>query len=191
MTMRLGGAYGYGITSQGESIVEPVELAEQRARRERVRIMATKNKQDAYSATPGARAAGTHDVEEPLHAGPLDALIESDRTDSDYVPDIDTKGYHAGMVRQPVVPVADRRGNVVGYRSDHPSKFAEAPTVEDLKAFHNKVESDDDWLGATVAATPVSTDEPKKARKAAAEPKTSEPKGGDEPKNGDGGDGAQ
>jgi hypothetical protein len=159
MTMRPGGAFGLGVTSKGESIVGSVAVARERARRERIALMADENRkakaQDAFSATPGARARGTHKVEQPLQVGPPDALIEETRTDHDLVPEMESKGYHTGVVRQPVSVAADARGNVVGFTSEHPSKFAAAPTLEDLKAYHNEVESGEDWQEDVQEATPV------------------------------------
>jgi hypothetical protein len=107
--------------------------------------MARKNAEDAFSATPGASGPGTHTVEEPLRVGTRDALIDDGKGENDYIPDVESKGYHVGMVRQPVKVVADEAGNVVGFASEHPSKFAEQPTLEDLKAHHNEVESSDEW----------------------------------------------
>ena len=122
--------------------------------------MATKNKerQDAFSATPGARAPGTHKVEEPLNIGTRDALIEDGHNEQDYVPDIESKGYHTGVVRQPVSVVADARGQTVGFSSEHPSKFAEQPTLEDAKAYHNEQEQTDEWQEGNQAASPVLTE---------------------------------
>lgn len=136
--------------------------------------MARKNAEqaDAFSATPGARGPGVHAVEEPLRVGTRDALIEDGHNDGDYVPDVESKGYHVGQVRQPVKLAVDERGQVVGFMSEHPSKFASAPTLADHKAAHNKLEASDEWNGdvevsrgiEAPAPTGVLYDAPKSAR---------------------------
>lgn len=116
--------------------------------------MASKNREEQFSATPGARPNA---VEEPLHVGPPDALIESQRTPSDIVPDMDTKGYHVGMVRQPVEPVSG------GFVSEHPSKFAAAPTLREAQAYHNAVEQSDEWQAEVADVQPVLNEDDLKA----------------------------
>ena len=157
--MRHGGAFGRGITTKGESVAVSVEEAREIERRERIRIMAESNRKakenDAFSATPGARA-GTK-VEQPMKVGPPDALLEGERTDSDYVPDMESKGYHVGVVRQPVEQVQG------GFTSDRESKFAAQPTIDDLKAAHNERESSKEWQEGVQAATPTLNDRERKA----------------------------
>lgn len=167
--MRPGGAFGRGITSKGESVVRTVAEGRALAQKERVRQMARKNAESAFSATPGASGPGTHTVEEPLRVGPRDALIDDgEEHPEDYIPDVETKGYHVGLVRQPAKVVANDAGQVVGFASELPSKFAEAPTIADLKAHHNAVESGDDWNeGVEVARAVTMTPEETKAAKAA------------------------
>jgi hypothetical protein len=144
MTARFGGAYGRGFSSRGESVVELPSEGRARAQKERIRQMARKNAADAFSATPGAENAKT--VEEPLRVGgPRDALIEDGHNENDYVPDVESKGYHVGMVRQPVKVAVDDSGRMVGFQSEHPSKFESQPSLADLKAAHNEIESGDDW----------------------------------------------
>jgi hypothetical protein len=155
--MREGGAFGRGITSKGESVAVSQDEARERERREQVRQMAERNRQtkrDVFSATPGAQVG---EPEKPLKIGPPDALIEEERTDSDYVPDMESKGYHVGVVRQPVTEV---RG---GFTSENESKFAAQPTIDDLKAQHNKAEADDEWQAGTQRATPTLSDDEKRA----------------------------
>lgn len=153
--MRRGGAYGFGVSSKGESVVVPESVAREKFNRERVNEMAERNRKaavdrtDPFAATPGARAAAGSTVERPLQVGPPDALIESQRTPSDFVPDIDTKGYHTGVVRQPVEPVPG------GFVSEHESKFAGQPTIADMKAAHNEAESDPAWSEGVQRATPT------------------------------------
>ena len=168
MTARPGGAFGRGYTSKGESVVRTVQEGRQTAQKERVRAMAGKNKQDAYSATPGASGPGTHTVEEPLRVGPRDALIDDGQEHpEDYVPDVDSKGYHVGLVRQPAKIVANEAGQHVGFASEHPSKFAEQPTLSDLKAYHNEQESGSEWNEGVEEARAVSAT-PEEAAKAKA-----------------------
>jgi hypothetical protein len=128
MTARFGGAYGRGFSSRGESVVELPSEGRARAQKERIRQMARKN------------------AAEPLRVGgPRDALIEDGHNENDYVPDVESKGYHVGMVRQPVKVAVDDSGRMVGFQSEHPSKFESQPSLADLKAAHNEIESGDDW----------------------------------------------
>lgn len=162
MTARRGGAYGRGYSSSGESIVELPSEARERARQERVRTMAKENAakaQDAFHATPGATAKGVKAVEEPLRVGTRDALIEDGHNDGDYVPDVESKGYHVGMVRQPAQVAVNAAGQPVGFISERPSKFEGAPTLADAKAYHNEVESSDDWNEDVSEATLVTASE--------------------------------
>lgn len=123
--------------------------------------MASKNKEDAFSATPGASGKGTHRVEEPLRVGPRDALIDDGKEHpEDYIPDVDSKGYHTGMVRQPAHLVANESGQPVGFSSDHESKFAAQPTMADLKAHHNEVEASAEWNEGVREAVKVTADAP-------------------------------
>lgn len=168
MTARPGGAFGRGYTASGESVVRTVAEGRAQAQKERVRNMARKNA-DTFSATPGASGPGTHKVEEPLRVGPRDALIDDGQEHpEDYIPDVDSKGYHVGMVRQPAAVVANEAGQPVGFASEHPSKFAEQPTIADLKAHHNAEESKAEWNeGVDTARQVTMTPEETKAAKAA------------------------
>jgi hypothetical protein len=162
MTARFGGAYGRGYSSSGESVVELPSEGRTRAQKERIRDMARKNateKADVFSATPGARAPGVEVVEQPLNVGPRDALIDDGKGENDYIPDVESKGSHVRLVRQPAKRAADARGTVVGFVSEHPSKFAEQPQITDLKAYHNAVESSDEWEDAGPAVLPTATEE--------------------------------
>jgi hypothetical protein len=147
MTARFGGAYGRGYTSKGESVAELPSEARQRAQKERIATMARKNadQADAFSATPGARGKGVKAVEEPLRVGTRDALIIDGHNDEDYVPDVESKGYHVGMVRQPAKLAVNEAGQAVGFVSELPSKFADQPTIADLKAQHNADEASAEW----------------------------------------------
>jgi hypothetical protein len=169
MTARFGGAFGRGYTSKGESVAELPSEGRSRAQKERIRAMARKNEQDAYSATPGASGPGTHAVEEPLNVGGTrDALIEDGKGENDYIPEVESKGYHVGMVRQPAKVVVNEAGQAVGFASELPSKFADQPTIDDLKAHHNEVESSDEWNEDVAEATQVTlTPEQTEAAKAA------------------------
>jgi hypothetical protein len=107
---------------------------------------------DAYMATKQSKAANTAPAaDEEVARGadvPLalattgatrDALV--DPRDTDYVPDADSKGYHAGLVRQPAEPVLMGDG-VVHFESiaDQPSKFEVEDGKTDidvLKEAHN------------------------------------------------------
>ena len=128
-----------------------------------------KENRDQFSATPGARAKGVKAVEEPLRVGgPRDALIEDGHNDQDYVPDVESKGYHVGMVRQPAKVAVNEAGQAVGFISEHESKFAQQPNITDLKAYHNEVESSDEWNEDVSEATRVTiSDDDLKAMKAA------------------------
>lgn len=81
--------------------------------------------------------------------GPRDALI--DPAPEDFVPDVDTKGYHVGMVRQPAELVGVG-GVPQGFRSvsEHESKFAHG-SLKALKAAHNGTEK---GLGEAAAPDP-------------------------------------
>ena len=161
MTARFGGAYGRGYTSRGESVVELPSEARARAQQERMKAMADKNRSasDAFHATPGARGKGVKAVEEPLRVGTRDALIEDGHNEGDYIPDVESKGYHVGMVRQPAHVAVNEAGQPVGFISERPSKFEEQPTLADLKAHHNAVESEDEWNEDVREATRVTATE--------------------------------
>ena len=76
----------------------------------------------------------------PLNVGPRDALIIDGHNDGDYVPDAEGKGYHVGLVRQPVMAVV-KNGQIVGFEAVEESKFPERGSLEALKAAHNERES--------------------------------------------------
>lgn len=73
-----------------------------------------------------------------------DALL--DPREGDIIPDIESKGYHAGMVRQPAEPVLTAGGDVhfesVG---DLPSKFEDPSDgktfIEKMKDAHNEADN--------------------------------------------------
>ena len=94
-----------------------------------------------------ATTARSADVPFRPTVGPRDALTEDYDPDVDYVPDIDTKGYHAGLVRQPVRALVDpKTGNVVAFETVEPGEEDEAarpfgPSLDDLKRAHNRAES--------------------------------------------------
>lgn len=98
----------------------------------------------AMQRTPGM-PAGAKATKDPPPAipggGPRDALVIDGHNDQDYVPDSESKGYHTGMVRQPVMAVVDGAGRVVGFEAVDESMFSRNPTIHDLKAAHNKRES--------------------------------------------------
>jgi hypothetical protein len=77
-------------------------------------------------------------IETPMMkpAGPRDALI--DPQPEDFIPDVETKGYHVGMVRQPA-EVVGVGGVPQGFRSTagEPSRFAHG-SLAHLKAAHRE-----------------------------------------------------
>lgn len=67
-----------------------------------------------------------------------DALL--DPREGDIIPEIESKGYHAGMVRQPAEAVLTAAGDVK-FESDLPSKFEDAEGesfIDKMKAAHNE-----------------------------------------------------
>lgn len=114
---------------------------------------------DAMRRTPGAEGGHalnpSEDEDVPLQlgaalsrvasSGPRDALILDGHNEQDYIPDVDGKGYHSGMVRQPAMVVIGADGRVVGFEALDESMFARQPTIQDLKAAHNAREKGKDW----------------------------------------------
>jgi hypothetical protein len=93
------------------------------------------------AGTPeGAKAVKTAD-DLPLSVGPRDALIIDGHNEGDYVPDADGKGYHVGLVRQPVMALV-KGGQIVGFEAVQESKFDAPGSLESLKAYHNEQEAD-------------------------------------------------
>lgn len=78
----------------------------------------------------------------PLSVGPRDALVIDGHNDGDYVPDAEGKGYHVGMLRQPVMALVDKGGRIVGFEAVNESKFAVPGSLASLKEFHNDQEAD-------------------------------------------------
>ena len=71
-------------------------------------------------------ARGAAEVALKLAEGSVTRDALQDPKDTDYIPDVDTKGYHVGEVRQPAEPVL-HAGNVVTFESvgDGESKFSD------------------------------------------------------------------
>ena len=95
-----------------------------------------------FSRTPGVSdKAEAIEADAPLTlpvAGPPDALVNPGP--NDFVPDLEEKGYHAGLVRQPASPLVED-GQMVGFESQGlPSKF-EHGSLAHLKAAHNEVDA--------------------------------------------------
>lgn len=96
------------------------------------------NRSDATKRTPGV-PAGAKAVKDdpPMGPGPRDALVIDGHNEGDFVPDAETKGYHAGLVRQPVVALV-QNGQIVGWEGAEESRFAADPgSLENLKRAHN------------------------------------------------------
>lgn len=95
----------------------------------------------SFSETPGV-SKDAEVMDAPLSlpvVGPRDALVTPEP--QDYVPDIDEKGYHVGLVRQPADLVGTPEAGVQGFRSQGgESKFAFG-SLAHLKAAHNDAEA--------------------------------------------------
>lgn len=121
-----------------------------------------------HSATVGV-SADAEKIDTPLAVagtvGPRDALLEPRETD--IVPDLEEKGYHVGMVRQPA-DVVGVRGVPQGFRSatDMPSRF---PSFREVKAAHNEREaSQGDSFGVPASPDPGANVTPESAKAGAA-----------------------
>lgn len=140
-----------------------------------------------FERTPGAPAPDEI-ADTPLTVGPPDALIESQRTEYDYVPDLETKGFHTGMVRQPAEIIGTPE-NVRGFEatgSAGPSKFDNGTDLRSLKAHANERENSDPRY-AGVLHRPMASDDELRAQQAYAD--AHRPIGGALPdENGDDGD---
>lgn len=78
--------------------------------------------------------------------GPRDALVTP--LPGDIIPDLETKGYHVGIVAQPAVPVTVDGVTVAGFASTEPSRFR---SFADLKRAAHRDESD---LGVMAGVDP-------------------------------------
>lgn len=119
--------------------------------------------QAALTETPGV----TEDAEvldAPLAlpaTGPRDALVTPEA--QDYVPDIEEKGYHVGLVRQPADLVGNPATGAEGFRSQGgDSKFAYG-SLAHLKAAHNAAEKGG-IEGSVPPSPPVTADEAEASR---------------------------
>ena len=91
-------------------------------------------------------------AQNPNSLPPRDALV--DLRDTDYVPDIDDKGYHVGTVRQPAEPVLTRAGAVrFESNSGRESKFE---TAKEQKERSNAREAENPDLYGGVPHQPIS-----------------------------------
>jgi hypothetical protein len=68
-----------------------------------------------------------------------DALLDPEP--DDIIPDNEEKGYHVGLVRQPVEAISDGRGGVRGYRSRGGESKFKRGSLAHLKAVHNQREA--------------------------------------------------
>lgn len=111
---------------------------------------------EATERTPGADEL----ADRPLQIGPRDAM-NADEFDPaiDYVPDLEEKGYHTGLVRQPAAPIGgegELRGfEATGIAGD--SRFAYG-SLAHLKAVHNESEGDDSRYAGRAPSNPDAFD---------------------------------
>jgi hypothetical protein len=141
--------------------------------------------EDPTEVTPGAEA----EADRPLSLA-RDALIADQYDENvDYVPELDTKGYHAGLVRQPAEVVGSFPDNVRGFRATGiagESKFKQT-SFRELKAANSAMQADDPAYAGVVTTNEDAFDPEKLA---AAERKAAKagpaPDGGRAPAGGEG-----
>lgn len=136
-----------------------------------------------HRATPGS--LGGKVVQAPLATkGPRDALIADGKQAFDYVPDVER--LHVGFVPQPVVPIRNSGGDIIGYAAaddlrDVLGTPAAPVTLLDLKDAHNAREGSAEWqrhirpVGAAPLGEEASALLNAKAAAKAPEPKVVEP----------------
>jgi hypothetical protein len=100
------------------------------ARNDRETVDVSDDAVAAGRVTAGVPAGATV-IDPPPALGPRDALV--DPRPGDIIPELDTKGYHVGIVPQPAAPVSVDGVTVAGFQSDgsHESRFR---SFRDLKA---------------------------------------------------------
>jgi hypothetical protein len=79
----------------------------------------------------------------------------------DIVPDMEEKGYHAGLVRQPAAVLVEG-GQVVGFESKGGQSKFEAGSLQAMKAAHNERDANRDDDAAP--SPPVTEDEANRNR---------------------------
>lgn len=103
-----------------------------------------------FTDDAGARAAEAERdrplslTEQIAGPGPRDALVDPNPVD--FIPGVDEKGYHTGLVRQPAEPIVDGSGNLRGFRSETPSKFGYG-SLRHLKDAHKDLDSQPAYAG--------------------------------------------
>jgi hypothetical protein len=116
-----------------------------------------------FSRTPGvSKDAQAQEADTPLVLsvpGPRDALV--DPHPDDIVPDMEEKGYHAGLVRQPAAVLVEG-GQVVGFESKGGQSKFEAGSLQAMKAAHNERDANRDDDAAP--SPPVTEDEANRNR---------------------------